>query len=197
MPVAATVVDELEIFDCALDQPFFAALRMEPPLVWPRVSGTILDPRSRKVLARYELQLNDLFAGSKAAVAGLGQRLAASDVPGRLRSLKADLDRQLDDIAVPVAATDRLRAGIENSRRRMSYQIEKLESRFSAARQRREAAILRQVSRLCDTLAPGGRLQEREYAGIQFVLRHSLRLPQVLYESIDPWKFTHQFIPVD
>lgn len=197
MPVAATVVDELEIFDCALDQPFFAARYMEPPLVWPRVSGTILDRRSRRVLARYGLQLHDLFAGSKAAAAGLGQRLGASDVPGRLRSLKADLDRQLGDIAGQVAATDRLRTRIENSRRRMSYQIEKLEIRFLAARQRREDAVLRQVSRLCDSLAPRGRLQEREYAGIQFVLRHSLRLPQILYESIDPWKFTHQLIPVD
>jgi len=197
MPVAATVVDEFEIFHCALDQPLFAALRMEPPAVWPRVSGTILDPRSRKILARYGLQLNDLFAGSETAAARLGQRLAVSDAPGRLRSLKADLDRQLGDVAAPVAATDRLRARIENSRRRMRYQVEKLEVRFLAARQRREEAILRQVSRLCASLAPRGGLQERESAGIQFVLRHSLRLPQILYESIDPWKFTHQLIPVD
>jgi uncharacterized protein YllA (UPF0747 family) len=197
MPVAATVVDELEIFHCALDQPFFSALCLESPVVWPRVSGTILDPRSRKVLAHYGLQLRRLFAGSEAAAAGLGQRLAVSDVPSRLRSLRADLDRQLGDIAAPVASTDRLRARIENSRRRMSYQVEKLEIRFLAARQRRENAILRQVSRLCDSLAPRGRLQEREYAGIHFVLRHSLRLPQILYESIDPWKFTHQLISVD
>jgi hypothetical protein len=143
------------------------------------------------------LQLHDLFGGSKAVVAGLGQHLAASDIPSRLRSLKADLESQLSAIAAPVAATDKLRARIENSRRRMSYQVEKLEIRFFAARQRREDAFLRQVSRLCDSLAPHGRLQEREYSGIHFVLRHSLRLPQILYESIDPWQFTHQLISVD
>jgi uncharacterized protein YllA (UPF0747 family) len=197
MPLAAAVVDELEICNFAVSLPLFAALGMDPPMVWPRVSGTILDLRSRKLLARYGLQLNDLFDGAESVAAGLMRRLAGADVPGRLRSLQADLDRHLGDLEDPIAAADRLRGRIENARRRMRHQIGKLESRFSAARQMREAAILRQVSRLCDNLTPGGGLQEREYAGIQFVLRHSMKLPQILYESIDPWKFTHQFIPVE
>ena len=197
MPVATVVADEIEIYDFAINQPVFAAISMDPPLVWPRVSGTIVDVRCRKLLARHELQLRDLFDGAGPVVDGIMRRRGAADAQSRLRSLRADLDRQLNEIAVPAAASGRLRTRIENSRRRMRYQIEKLESRFLAARESREVALRRQVSRLCDTLAPGGRLQEREYAGIQFVLRHSLRLPQILCERIDPWDFTHQLIAVD
>ena len=46
--------------------PLFDYFGLQPPVVWPRVSATIMDARSRKLLEKYHLNLEELFAGPEA-----------------------------------------------------------------------------------------------------------------------------------
>jgi uncharacterized protein YllA (UPF0747 family) len=197
LPVAAVVIEEVEAYSVAREQELFSELRLRPPLAWPRVSATILDARSFKVLERYGLCLGELFVGPEALTEDLMRRRVAQDGLSRLKSLEVELDKHLTELAGLVPSEDRLGAQIEKCRRRAAYQLDKLKRRFSDAQRQRREAIQRQVSCLCDSLAPRGRLQEREVAGIQFIQRHSGAFVQTLYESIDPWKFEHQLISMD
>jgi uncharacterized protein YllA (UPF0747 family) len=197
LPVAANVIEESEAYSFALEEALFPELQLCRPLAWPRVSATILDARSRKVLQRYGLCLGDLFAGPEALTENLMKRLVAQNTLNRLGNLEEELDKQLKELAGLVPSGDRLKTRIEKCRLRMAYQLEKLKTRFSDAQRQRREAIRRQVTRLCDSLAPWGRLQERELAGFQFIQRYSNALGKTLYEGIDPWKFEHQLIPID
>jgi len=197
LPVVANVIGEAEAYSFAREQALFPELRLCQPLAWPRVSATILDARSRKVLRRYGIGLGELFAGPEAVIENLMRRLVAQDTLSRLENLEEELEKHLTELACLVPSEDRLRVRIEKCRRRMVYQLEKLKTRFSDAQWQRREAIKRQVSRLCHSLAPRGRLQEKELAGFQFIQRHSGAFVQTLYESINPWKFEHQLIPVD
>lgn len=197
VPVAANVIGEAEAYSLAREQALFPELGLCPPLAWPRVSATILDVRSRKVLRQYGLCLDELFAGPEALTENLIRRLVAQDTLSQLDNLGEELDKRLTELAGLVPSGDRFGIRIEKCRRRMAYQLEKLRRRFSDAQRRRREAIKRQVTRLCDCLAPWGRLQERELAGFQFIQKHSDAFVQTLYESIDPWKFEHQLISID
>jgi uncharacterized protein YllA (UPF0747 family) len=186
------VVDEDEIFGLALELPLFAESGLAQPVLWPRVTATLISARCRKLLARHRLRLDELFSGP----AAITEKVAAATVAGtteeRIDSLRADLDAKLNELADLVPPEDRFRAGVEDSRRRMIYQLGKMKSRLLAAEQRRSREVARQITRLCGELAPWGRLQEKEIAGIQFVARYSASLTQMLYERTDIWNFEHQ-----
>ncbi len=194
LPVAAVVIDEDEIYGFAHDLPMFPELGLPAPLFWPRASATVVGARCRKVLSRYLISLEELYAGPAELTEKLAKEPEVSDTLERIDALKADFETRLNEIAGLVSPDDRFRARVESSARRMLYQVDKLRDRFLGAQQRRRNEIVRQVRFLCGELAPWGRLQEKEIAGIQFVARHSNRLLQVLYENVDVWKFEHQLV---
>jgi uncharacterized protein YllA (UPF0747 family) len=194
LPVAATVMEEAEAFGFALDHVIFTELGLQPQLYWPRVSATLLDARSRKVLSRSGLRLAELYVGRDVVTERLMGKWPVPVLETHIDGLKAKIDWSLTELSGLVPPGDKLSRGIENSRRRMVFQVEKLRMGFFGAQRRRQEANARQVSRLCNGLAPWGRLQEREFAGFQFIQRHSSALSRILYEKIDPWKFEHQLI---
>jgi uncharacterized protein YllA (UPF0747 family) len=194
LPVAASVIDESEAYGYARDQGILSSLGLPPTAAWPRVSATIVDARSRKALDHYRLGLDDLYAGTEAVMGRLMQHSAVPDTIAALDTMKLELESRLTGLAGIVPPGDRIAREIKNSRRRMSYQLDKLKTRFVAAQASRRQSVVRRISRLCDVLAPRGRMQEHEYAGFQFIMRHSAGFPQVLYEGIDPWNFEHQLI---
>lgn len=190
LPVAAFVIDESEIFAAAREQRIFSEEKRLAPILWPRTSATLVDQRSRKLLVRYDLGIERLFAGPQRLADYLMKTSAELDPRSRVSAMKAAVEGKLADLAGMVPAGDRLGKSIDDSRRRMVHQIGKLARSFSEAQQRRRQIADRHAGYLCDHLAPWGGLQERELAGWQFISASSDRL----YQSIDPWRFEHQII---
>lgn len=194
LPAAACVMGEADANSFARDQIVFAPLLRRPPVSWPRISATLLDERNRKLLSQYGLGLDELSAGPESVTLRLMQRGTGTDVLDRLGGLKTKTEAGLMQLAGLVNSEDRLRKDIYSARRRMHYQVDKLRDAATKAERRRREVISRRVLRLCNDLVPHGELQERAVAGFVFFHRYSLRLVQHLYESVDPWKFEHQFV---
>jgi len=197
LPIAAHVISEDNAYDFVCSQ----ALRQEMPLpvalAWPRVSATLLDARSRKIMSRYGLTLPELYGGPEAVAGRLMCGLAVEENLERIDRLQSDLYGQLAELQSLVPKDDRIRVKIDRARGRMLYQVEKAKRRVSEFRGHRQEALARQLARLCGTIAPLGDLQERELAAFQFLLRYSQSVPQTLYEKVDPFLFEHQLISMD
>jgi len=194
LPIAAFVIEESEVFAAACELPIFSETRRPAPILWPRVSATLVDERSRKLLARYNLDVKRLYEGPQSVADGLMKMLSQSDLPARLAAMKAAVEATTAELAGLVPAGDTVDKAIKSARRRMVYQIGKEAAAFSSALQRRRQIIEKHAEYLCGHMAPWGRLQEQELAGFQFIPSNPDSLRQHLYRSIDPWEFEHQLI---
>ncbi len=194
LPVAAEVIGEDDAYDFALDQAIFPALGSGAPVPWPRISATLVDARSRKVLSRYGLRLEDLLSGPQVVGRHLMERVAVEPTLKQIEELKVGIEGDLHQLSGFASSTDKMQSEIENARRRMNHQVEKLATRFTEAQKRRGEAIGRQVERLCRRLAPWGGSQEQGLSGFQFLHHHSSALLETLYRKCDLWKFEHQLI---
>lgn len=193
LPAAVIVTDENYIYDLASDAAMLSESQQKAPVVWPRSSATVLSARDQKTWARYALDLKDMYSGSAITVNKLIHNMSTSTPGNRLESFRMEIEQALGKLAAQIP-DDKLRSTTESARRRMVYQVDKLKRGFYAVHQLRRYAVTRQVTAVCNALAPWGLLQERELAGFQFVFRHSRALPQRLCESIDIWNFEHQLI---
>jgi uncharacterized protein YllA (UPF0747 family) len=196
LPTVATVVGAHELDCLAETMPLFDYFGLQPPVVWPRVSATILDARSRKLLEKYHLNLEELFAGPEALLHILLDDRLQSDPVERFQRLQTEVGKLLNGVVAALPPEDQsLGPMVETSRSKMLYQLGRLQERFEEARALRREAMVRHLDRLCSSLVPGGQLQEH-IGGAEFLLRYSRNLLPELYDKIDVWSQEHQAISI-
>jgi uncharacterized protein YllA (UPF0747 family) len=201
LPTAAHVAGPAEFAAFARVLPLHAKLGLEPPLVLPRASATVVEARSRKTLEKYGCGLADLFAGPAPLVERLDapdpQRAAGSRFEALADGLVERMNRLERALAAGGAAPAELEKEIESSRSRIQYQIDKLRQRYSAAETLRGEIMARQIGRACALLAPGGALQENGLPAAYLLLRYTPALVERLLDEVDIWKHEHQIVHPD
>jgi uncharacterized protein YllA (UPF0747 family) len=194
LPVAAIITDEFEVSARACDEAMLRGMRMAVPLLWPRISATLIDGRSRKILNRYGLGLRDLFQDPAILVEALAGTEASVDAT--LENLHRGMSEKFEQVAALVPAEDKMQGRIRNARRRMTYQVHKLRALHWNGRKMRRLLMEQRFPRLCNALAPWKGMQEREFAGFDLLERLFSGSLVPLVDRLSPWQLAHQEIDV-
>ncbi len=198
LPTVVYVADPAEYDDFANASPLHEMFGLGPPMVWPRVSATLIDGRCQKLLHKYGLDLKDLFQGHESVMRRLSEEKLSHKTAEHFDSLAAEIQGGLSDLVNALPPEDRsLDEVIEASKTKMLYQISKLKEKFVASTALRHETMSRHVERLCNTLAPNGQLQEEQLGALHFLLRYSRDFVEVLYDRLEIWKLEHQTIFLD
>jgi uncharacterized protein YllA (UPF0747 family) len=197
MPVAAIVVDDGELFDCTCTLPLFETLGLSQPVLWPRASATILDAGSRRTLQKYDLSLMELFSGEDDIARKLETSVSTEETLEKFEELRSDFKSGMAELTTLAPDEHDLGRMIGDADKKVAYQIEKLKNRFESASAMRKETIGRHIRRACNFLTPKGTLQERELAGIYFLLQYSPATLGQIYEKLDAFQFDHQLISMD
>ena len=197
LPTAAYVGGPAELAYLAQSEPVYRALLGRMPVVLHRSGFTLLDARSRKLLARYGLEMRDCFEGG----GRLRERIAATLVPpamaSALREAKASAGSGLDALAASMNGFDAsLLAALHKSRRKMEYQLAKMERKIGRESLALEARSGEDADWLEAVLYPEKHLQERLYTILPFLARHGLDLVGQVYRSIRLDCPDHQLLAV-
>ncbi len=164
------------------------------PFLWPRVSATIVDRRSCRIMVKFKLQLPALLHGGETLSERRGSARTAPDVLNRLEMLAGTIRRCVDDISARAAPDSRAVRRIQAAGSRMLYQLRKLAVRSSQFADAHRDIAARQLEELCRKVAPGGELQERKVGALQFLSVYPASVLQALYLKIDVWDLKHQLI---
>ena len=171
LPTVAYMAGPGEIAYFAQVSAVAEALGEAPPLALPRWSGTVVEPRVRKILERYDIGLEELRQPH--AVEG---RLARGALPRIVTDALDEGRRAADRLAVNLTNGDAPRlvpaAAVEGARRGLLHRLDRLERRYLAAAKRREAAIMADVATARGALFPNGKRQERALNLVPLLARY-------------------------
>jgi len=165
--------------------PLYAALGLPEPLLCPRLSLTLVEPRMAELLRRYDLTLTDLFAG----VETVRKRIAehASDDARLFEEAHRAVTEALEKLHPLLRATDpTLERPLRRAHEAMQRQIENLRQHYLQARARRDAVLSRHAQRLVLALAPLGMPQERAMNAFYFLARYGAQLFRAIREQREP-----------
>ena len=179
MPTAAYVAGPGEIAYFAQVSAVAEALDVPVPLVLPRWSATILEPRIERLLDRLGTRREEL-----ADPHAVESRLARAAIP---HEITAAIERLRDDAArgvAGIASADRETlippAALEGLQQMIRRRIERLIRRYTAAVKRREEQLMRDVATARVSLFPDGNRQERVLNFIPFLARNGRPLLDVM-----------------
>ncbi len=185
LPTLAYVAGPGELAYFAQIGCLFRAHGIEPPLVFPRHSVTLVSPTVRRLLDRHGLEV----ASFERAVRTLASDVVRSGMPQELDDalarLRTGLDQGFGDLARAMEPVDVTLIGPLDSARRTAHgAIDAAEKKIVSSLRVRNEATERQIERAAAHLRPMGAPQERRLNVFSFLARYGPALPAAIAASL-------------
>jgi len=185
LPTVAYVGGPAELAYLAQAEVIYRHVLGRMPVALNRAGFTLLDQRSRKLLERYQLKLDDFFHGEQV----LKERLALAAIPQHLtrtmEDSKAAAVQALDRTMESLRAFDvTLAKAAERSQKKVAYQFDKMQKKVAREMLVRDTRAAEHASYLYGLIYPDRHLQERLYSILPFLARHGIGLIDQIFENV-------------
>ncbi|MFQ5723492.1 MAG: bacillithiol biosynthesis cysteine-adding enzyme BshC [Terriglobia bacterium] len=175
--------------------PLYQELLGRMPVIFPRASLTLVEPKVRRLLEKYRLSLPDLFSAPHIVRARLAERHLPPGLLRRLERTEGKIEQLLRETAQAVEKLDPTLAGAtETSRRKMLYQYGKIRRKTARAQAGRTEIVDHHLEILLNALYPHRGLQERRMNFLSIVARQGQGVLGRLLAQVDFPCRDHQVI---
>lgn len=192
LPTIAFVVGPGELAYLCAVAPLYRLLGVPLPVFVPRASLTLVEPSLQRLLTRFSLDLPDLDQGPEKLAEKLLQSDDGNDVEDALDELQARIRSSLDGLTAKLTALDAsMLAALDRARTKSLEEIERLQQKVRNARQNREGTGIKQLRRLCNSLRPRNRPQERVLGPLAYLNNFGPHLADAVIDAADPFRIEH------
>lgn len=172
VPSIASIAGPTEIAYLAQAEVVYQHLLGRMPVVLPRAGFTLIDAKAGKLLRKYGLEVEEVWAGSQ----DLRRKMEKQSVPG---SLAEDFERgeqyiagMLAKLGEKIEALDpTLKGTVEKTKEGVEFHLEKLRRKAGMALDQRAGLVAAHEQHLESLLNPHKMLQERELCLLPFLAR--------------------------
>ena len=190
--VAAYVAGPGEIAYWAQLKPLFDFFGQPMPVVYPRAQCVLGSTKVNALKDRFGFTLADFDAPEEALVERALKTVAGSPALSTVRAGRGPVEGVTGHLVQAVASASRnpeVRESIEGWARRTLEGLDRVEHALLRQDAAKVEAVRQQVRRLCRTLAPGRKPQERVYSVVSFLFAHGGELIPKLMDAIDSTSF--------
>ncbi len=185
LPTVAYVGGPAELAYLAQSQVIYSQILGRMPVAVPRSGFTLFDQHSAKLMTRYRLRLPDFFPGEERVRERISAQLIPPSLAGAMSGARASAATAIDRLSAELATFDpTLVAALDSNRKKIDYQLSKMERKIGREALRRDERASRDASYLCGSLYPHKHPQERLYSIVPFLAQHGLDLVDRIYENI-------------
>lgn len=160
-----------------------------------RANFTIIEPKNRRTLAKYELKFADLFGGKEKISAEVVEKFLNSQTAKIFVEVEEIINAQLNrlDQNLSISAPT-LSNSLANRRRKILWHIGALRKKYHRAEILKNETAKRRLETLFTALLPHNALQERTLNVLTFLNLYGENFIDWIYEAIDLDDKDHQII---
>jgi bacillithiol synthase len=172
LPTAAYVGGAAEISYFAQSAVVYEKILRRMPVILPRPDFTLVDVKAEKLLSKYKLTVEDLWAGPQE----VRRKMERVSVPPALtqdfEQNHAQVMKLLDALREHIEKLDpTLQGAVSTTRKKVEFQMDKLRRKTSRALDGKEGLLTAHESFLENLLYPHKTLQSRELCLLPFLAR--------------------------
>ena len=185
LPTAAYVGGPAEIAYFAQSTVVYERVLGRVTPVLPRLSATLIDASTAKLLSEHEVQVPQLWEAKTADA--LAMRLGARAMPieskRKLAAVGNAMDSELSALTeYMIAMSSDLGRAAAVSASKMRYQMNRLRRMSASFELQKEASLRKHAEAMMLNLFPNEHLQERVLAGVLFLARFGAEFPSLLVQ---------------
>jgi bacillithiol synthase len=195
LPTLAYVAGPSELAYHGQTQTLYSSFGRPQPVIFPRASFTLVDSRTRRLMEKYHVGVEDVWQGEE----HLGRQIAATGFAEgwseRLDQSERDLVQLLERLRKDIQAIDpTLLETLKHVEEKMHYQMERLKGKITRAALERSQLLARHQQALLRLVMPRKDLQEREVSGTYFLGRAGYELLDHILSRIHTRSSDHQVL---
>ncbi len=195
LPTVAYVAGPSEVAYFAQLKPLYDELGIPQPLIYPRASVTIVEEKVDKVLERFKLQVSDFFQDVELTKRKVAESLGETNIEELFGGTSVAIHETLQHLKPELEMIDpTLLGSLDNTVKKIAYQIDALKERTVTAEARRSEVFLRQIDKAALHLYPEDTFQERSLNVLYFLNKYGLEFLRWLKSELVIDKFKHQVI---
>ena len=177
LPTAAYIGGPAEIAYFAQNRVLYDRLLGRTPAILPRASFTIVESVVQRLLTRYNLSIQDIFAGRQFLRGKMERQNLPRGLSFRFSAEEKKLAKMLEALRKPISKLDSTLVGaLDTAQRKMLYQFGKLRAKSGRAEGFRTGILSKHEQSIRDALYPQNGLQERSLNLLPFLARNGLDL---------------------
>ncbi len=184
LPTVAYVAGPGEIAYFAQLKSLYAWAERPMPIIFPRTSLTIIEPRIAKLMERHDLTVEEL---SDEIPSLMRKRvLEGSGITSAFNHATMGLDGCADQLLPIVSGIDvTLRPTLEATRKQWIKELLKLKQRLERAEKRRHQQLQVQIESCKEALYPNGNFQERELPLLYYLAKYGPRILNHIHSNFN------------
>jgi bacillithiol biosynthesis cysteine-adding enzyme BshC len=184
LPTAAYIGGPSEVAYFAQSQVLYQAILGATTPILPRLSATLVTPKLRRLLARYELSVPQTWTTPEELAMRLGARSMPVELKLQLKQVGNSLEAELLALQDYATALDEgLGHTAKVAASKIRYQRDRLRRMMARFELEKTDRLREHAETLTAWLHPKGGLQERKLSGIQFVAEQGPALIDRLVEA--------------
>ncbi len=184
-PVVAHVGGPSEVAYLAQSQVLFDLHGIPAPVVVPRASFLLVEPKVERVLEKYGLAAGDLNGDVNAVISRVLQDLTPPDLQASLEDLRRSVAAGLERIEGAAMTFDPGARSLMGSGKQAMYAaIGALESKLQGRVREKNETVRQQIEKAAVNLYPGGQPQERLLNPLPYLIRYGEALLESVYANV-------------
>lgn len=198
LPTAFYIGGPSEIAYFAQILPLYEFYNVDPAIIYPRSSATIVEKSIKTILDKYELEITDLFTDPNKLKNQIINNVSENNLENIFKGSKNKIDLVFDELKEKLFEIDKTLGEVNTKYRiKVLTYIDELNAKATEAQKKRYEITLRQIDKASLILYPNLNLQERELSFFQFANKYSVDILKKIFEELAINKFEHQIIELD
>ncbi len=197
LPTVAYVAGPGELAYFAQLRSVYQAFDVLMPVIVPRASITLVEPRIAQLLARFRLALPDLTLEPEQLTSRVLRAQLPPDLEATLAKARQGVEEIFRGVGEAIAAVDPTLAGtVGQTSGHIKGHLDQLARKVVQALKRREAETRQQVQRVREALMPGGRPQERVFPALPYLAKYGPGFLETVRGAIDGPGWDHRLVTI-
>jgi uncharacterized protein YllA (UPF0747 family) len=196
LPTVSYIAGPGEVAYFAQLQPVYDHFEVPMPLIFPRASITLIEPKIQKLFDKFEIEFASMFKPPDELYRRIMKNNSA-DGAAEIAQFEIDLERWRTQLAAAAERVDRnLISAVNTMVEKMKSHLSLYEQKLLQSTKQRDQVISRQLEKMQMYLNPEGKLQERQLNILTFLNRYGFDLLRRLAESCDPFPVEHRIVHI-
>ena len=195
LPVVSYIAGPAEIAYWAQLGKMFKNFNLVMPLVYPRISATLVEPKIARYLEKNQADVENISVKKKEFIDQYYKYLSSSGEDDPLGQLQKELLIKGGEIETYLKQLDPTLVDIGNKTiTRMTQTLENLENRVIKMREQKNSQLTSQLEQIHIAFFPANMPQERFLPIIYFLNKFGPQFVDSLYKNLEVDDFSHQVI---
>ncbi len=195
LPTAAYVGGPGEVAYFAQYKPLYEWAGVPMPVIYPRVSVSVLEAKVQKVLGKHALDVSDFGKDLDRLFQRVVLQEMDTDVEAMFKEAGRHLHQAINELKPKIEQVDRtLVRSAEATRAGLIKEMDKLKGRVVRAEKQNHDQVRAQLEKAAVNLYPGGKPQERALSVLYFLNKYGLNFLAVLNDQLSLDTAAHQVV---